>query len=77
MASSRTAQKTKYSWTQPCCPDCWNSLKLKTGRADPSITSVAFCCFCKRQIGRAETIYMLRINPGTVPYPTIKKEEEE
>ena len=77
MASNPTAPKTKkkvYSWTQPCCPECWNGLKLKTGRAH-SDTGTAFCCFCRREIGRAETKYMLRINPGSVPYPTVEKEE--
>lgn len=80
MASTRTAPKGKkrppFSWTQPCCPECWVGLTLKTGRAQ-SDNSTAFCCFCRREIGRVETVYQLRVNPGTVPYPTVRKDEGE
>jgi hypothetical protein len=68
---------SKFSWGQPVCPDCWNGMKVKIGRPDKTINSVAFCCHCKRQIGRVETIYIQRVNPNSVPYPTVKKTAEE
>lgn len=73
-----TQDKTKskrppFAWRQPVCTECWVGLKLKTGRLERS--DAHHCCFCREFIGAGE-IYILRINPGTVPYPTIRKEEE-
>ena len=71
----KAEKRAPFSWTQPCCPECWVGLKLKTGRPAPFLFP-AFCCFCRTEIpeGKAHSI---RLNPGTVPYPTIKKEEDE
>ena len=79
MAKNSTADtaKTKrppFAWRQPCCPECWVGLKLKTGRKDDSLANV-FCCFCKQDIN-AGSAYLLRLNPGTVPYPTLRKDDE-
>ena len=78
MAQNPTAQKTKkeknksFSWTQPCCEECWDGLKLKTGRLTPSIHGT--CCFCKNELD-TDKRYTIRVNPGSVPYPTVEKEE--
>lgn len=76
MAPVRTARKDKrppFAWTQPCCSECWTGLKLKIGR--PQGSDAQHCCFCRVFIGAGE-IYHLRVNPGTVPYPTLRKEED-
>lgn len=77
MASSPTAQNNKrppFSWTQPCCPECWVGLKLKTGR--PTTRHLPyFCCFCRSDI-TTTMVNMIRVNPGTVPYPTLRKDED-
>lgn len=71
-------KKPPFSWTQPCCAECWVGLKLKTGMKvvvagthDP-FTFPAFCCFCRVEVPR-ETAYSIRVNPGAVPYPTVRK----
>ena len=75
--TARKAKKPPFAWTQPCCVECWTGLKLKTGRADTSVnrSGTHFCCFDRREILPSQGLYMLRINPGTVPYPTVRKEE--
>jgi hypothetical protein len=80
MASSPTAQNGKkrapFSWTQPVCMECWNGLKLKTGRLNQQLKlKTHFCCFCRKEISQGVDTYGLRINPGTVPYPTVRKDE--
>lgn len=56
MASNPTAPKTKkknFSWSQPCCDECWDGLKLKTGRLTPNIEGI--CCFCKNELDTDKT----------------------
>ena len=75
MASNPTAPKTKrksFSWSQPCCDECWDGLKLKTGRLTPSISGI--CCFCKNELD-TDRRYTIRVNPGSVPYPSKEKDE--
>lgn len=67
--------RAAFSWTQPVCVRCWVDLVLKTGRAaDPD--PVAFCCFCRDEIPAGNGRYDIRLNPGTVPYPTVRKDQE-
>lgn len=80
MASNPIPPKTKrppFSWTQPCCPECWIGLVLKTGRPTNE-GGVFFCCFCRTEasVDLGNTVYMLRVNPGTVPYPTLRKDDD-
>ena len=68
----------KYAWAQPVCTDCWTRLVHKTGRIKVSWKlKHLFCCFCRKDIPQGVDTYEIRLNPGTVPYPTIKKEEDE
>ncbi len=71
----KKAGPVKYSWTQPCCLICWQGLKLKIGKVNEQLTDdhVA-CCYCRVDIARGVTTYAIRINPGSVPYPTLKAE---
>ena len=70
----RTAkQRTAYSWTQPVCTPCWAGLVLRTGRVERRDSS--HCCFCREPISAGD-IYMIRVNPGTVPYPSILKDTQ-
>lgn len=62
-----------FSWTQPCCNDCWEGIKLKTGRQIDDINEALSCCYCKAEMVGG---YKVRVNPGTVPYPTIRKDED-
>lgn len=73
--ASKSKKRAPFSWTQPVCVQCWVEIKLKTGRAaDPG--TVAFCCFCKTEIPAKDGRYNIRLNPGTVPYPTVRKDQE-
>lgn len=67
------ASKQAFSWTQPVCDDCWNKLKIKTGRQHRS--DARHCCYCNTFISAGD-IFFNRVNPGSVPYPTITKDEE-
>lgn len=69
-------KRPPYSWTQPCCAECWIGLKLKTGRVKLDDANTYFCCFCRQEINTSKSnmLYMLRLNPGTVPYPTLRKD---
>lgn len=69
------ASKTKYSWTQPCCAECWVGLELKTGRPAVESSPARFCCYCRSDIPAGKG-YSLRVNPGNTPYPTTKKDED-
>jgi len=71
------SKPTAFSWTQPCCIECWNAIKLKTGRIHDK-PGHYFCTYCRVQVDVPTShVYMVRVNPGTVPYPTIKKEEDQ
>ena len=67
------ASKQAFSWTQPVCPDCWEGLKIKTGRATP-LALEDTCAYCNTDI-IGGTGFHIRVNPGSVPYPTITKDE--
>ncbi len=90
MASSRTAQndektatrgtaqkRPNYSWAQPTCQTCWNGLKLKTGRPTANSDGAVICCFCNRDVAEGDRVFLLRTNPGVVPYPSVVKDEDE
>ncbi|UOW93140.1 hypothetical protein SEA_NOSHOW_73 [Mycobacterium phage NoShow] len=81
MASNRTARKADkrppFAWKQPVCTKCWVDIKLKTGNIDKAAKMQHhFCCFCRADIMQGVDTYMIRLNPGTVPYPTVRKEED-
>ncbi|AGI12331.1 hypothetical protein FF47_59 [Mycobacterium phage FF47] len=61
----------KFSWKQPVCNHCWDGLKLKVGH--PHVTPNARCCYCGRQIPSGEAQYIVQVNPGTVPYPSLER----
>ncbi|AZS06638.1 hypothetical protein SEA_JACOREN57_62 [Mycobacterium phage JacoRen57] len=67
-------KRPPFSWAQPCCTECWNGLKLKTGRPGPPSDGTVFCCYCRAQIPEGGGVYTIRLNPGTVPYPTVRKD---
>lgn len=67
------SKPTAFSWTQPCCEECWDGIKLKTGRLTPEAEGT--CCYCKNELD-TDKRYHVRVNPGTVPYPTIRKDED-
>jgi hypothetical protein len=81
MASSHKAPSTTdkpksrapFSWTQPCCSECWVGLKLKTGRPTDDHGTPFFCCYCRQGLD-GDMRYLIRVNPGAVPYPTLRKE---
>lgn len=66
--------KTKWSWTQPCCSECWVGMTVKIGKHAAALAN-AFCCYCRADITGGSG-YLVRVNPGSVPYPTMKREEE-
>lgn len=63
----------RYSWTQPSCDDCWQ--RRYPGRQAVTIKQemrdAETCCFCGE--GHRSGIYV-RVDPETVPYPSIKKD---
>lgn len=62
-----------FSWTQPACEECYDAIKLKTGHKKES--DQQNCCYCREAIPGGQ-IPFIRVNPGTVPYPTIRKDED-
>ena len=57
----------RFSWTQPCCDDCWDRdnpdrLSPRRGQGAPEI-----CCHCGLETRSG--IY-IRIDPTTVAHPT-------
>ena len=68
---SRSSSEPRWSWTQPCCVDCWNERNPRrpahTMEAD---TETERCVYCGRwdQSG----IYV-RTDPATAPYPSTRK----
>lgn len=72
--ASKTKTRAPFSWTQPCCAECWQGLKLKTGKPTKS-SAVRFCCYCRSNIDAGKG-YDLRVNPGNTPYPTQRKDED-
>lgn len=78
-AEKKTAKEQKrrtvraaWAWAQPVCESCWSRLYLKTGRADPDNMTDTTCCFCSTGVGPGQS-FLIRLNPGTVPYPSILK----
>jgi hypothetical protein len=71
--TAKPKRRPRYSWTQPVCKTCWNGLQLKTGRPT---AGTAICCFCNRDISEGDPVFLLRVNPGSVPYPSNLKEDE-
>lgn len=73
----RTAKQKRpnYSWAQPVCQACWNGLQLKTGRPTANSDGTAICCFCSAVSPEGDSIFLLRTNPGAVPYPSLIKDE--
>ena len=63
----------RYSWTQPCCTNCWE--QRNPGRAPARVVEVLreseVCCHCGH--GTRGGIYV-RVDPTTVPRPTLEKE---
>ena len=68
------SKPSAFSWSQPVCDECHPKIKLKTGRVHPDFPK-STCCFCNQPMVAGDT-YVIRLNPGTVPYPTIRKDEE-
>ena len=65
----------KFAWKQPCCNHCWDGLTLKVGHT--SEVENARCCFCGRHIPAKEEKYIIQVNPGTVPYPSLERTEQK
>jgi hypothetical protein len=77
--SKKTANnKRRWSWKQPVCTECWTAIRVKVGRIEASWKlKHMFCCYCRKDIGQGVDTYAIRINPGTVPYPTVPRDEDE
>lgn len=71
---STKKKRAPFSWTQPCCAECWQGLVLKTGKPTKS-SDARFCCYCRSDIEGGKG-YDLRVNPGNTPYPTLRKDED-
>lgn len=70
-----TKKLPPFAWRQPICVQCWVDLVLKTGQSVPP-GNVEFCCFCRKEIAADDGRYHIRLNPGTVPYPTLRKDDD-
>lgn len=66
-------KKPAFSWGQPVCAECWTSIKVKIG-TKVNNRKQQFCCYCRAGISAGEA-YLQRVNPGAVPYPTLRKED--
>lgn len=66
--------KVDYAWGQPVCPTCWGNMTVKIGRTANNEESEQ-CCHCNGSIVPGEA-HMQRVNPGSVPYPSILKGED-
>ncbi len=69
------SKPSAFSWTQPACDECFEAVKLKTGRRH-KVDHPQVCCYCKAACPSTAEVAHVRVNPGTVPYPTIRKDED-
>ena len=61
-----------YSWTQPCCTNCWfldHPDRFPVRIKDPEVET---CVHCNRMTLSG---IFVRINPNKAPYPTREKKD--
>jgi hypothetical protein len=63
---------TRYSFTQPICLDCWSSGHGEKQPARLVEPDVEICAYCGEE--NEDGIY-IRVDPSTVPWPTLTKDE--
>lgn len=59
---------TGYSWTQPCCPECWIAEHAHRQPAALEAPEVEVCVYCGQPT--AAGIYV-RLDPAQASYPTL------
>lgn len=66
------SEAVRYSWTQPCCEECW--VERNPGREPVRlrVAELETCVYCGRNVRSG--IYV-RVNPATVPHPTLEKHD--
>lgn len=70
---AKTIDGKSYSWTQPCCPDCYG--RTSPGQAPATLNDRVgeTCCYCGHLTGAG--IYV-RVDPAAVPHPTPEPSNE-
>lgn len=72
---AKKADKVKYSWMQPVCESCAGNITVKIGRVEVGREEEQ-CCYCNNTTEKGEPVFIQRVNPGAVPYPSILKDED-
>ena len=75
MPKESKPKRPAFAWMQPVCSTCWFLLIVKIGRRTADSDGAVQCCYCKHQIKEKEPVFLQRVNPGAVPYPSIVKED--
>lgn len=60
----------RYSWTQPCCVDCWNERNPDRQAVVLRQAETEQCVYCGRW---AQSGIYVRIDPADASYPTLRK----
>lgn len=61
----------RYSWTQPCCDDCWDERNPDRPSLRLRIRESEQCVYCG--LFSQSGIYV-RIDPEDAPFPSLKKD---
>lgn len=62
----------RYSWTQPCCEECWAERNPNREPTRLRVAELEACVYCGHNVRSG--IYV-RVNPATVPHPTLEKND--
>ncbi len=68
-------KRPRFSWGQPVCVKCWTNLIVRIGRRTADSDGAVICCYCSTQVKEGDPVFLQRVNPGAVPYPSLVKEE--
>lgn len=60
----------RYSWTQPCCDDCWDERNPDRPSPRRGQGTAEICCHCA---GMTFSGIYVRVDPETVLRPTLTR----
>lgn len=71
--SSHFGDKVRYSWTQPCCDDCWNERNpdRQAYKFVEKYREKETCVYCGNT---TQSGIYVRVDPAEAKYPTLIKE---
>ena len=64
---------SRPSWTQACCPECWDDRNPGRQPVVVKTREPEICCYCG---GETSDGIFVRVDPSTVPHPVRQKEDD-